>query len=128
MGLGVGCGLEWLLVLRQLLYYPRFTVIRVLVKSVGRIIMRVLEFIPVFVGFTLLGSLVFWKSHYFLNLSRTAMTQFCFMTGDSIRDITHNMAQKAGFMPAVLYSVVFVLLYMHIIHNLLIAIVREVFA
>ena len=56
------------------------------------------------------------------------MTQFCLMTGDSIRDITQNMVDKTSFFTAILYSITFVMLYMHIIHNILIAIVRDGFA
>ena len=116
------------MVIRNILYYHKFQIIQVLVRSIIRIFIRLLEFIPVFIGFSLLGSLIFWKSHFFTNTSRTAMTQFCLMTGDSIRDITQNMVDKTSFFTAILYSITFVMLYMHIIHNILIAIVRDGFA
>lgn len=83
------------------------------------------SFLIIFMGYTCLGMCLFPKVTYFESMSKGVTTLASMMAGDSIRDITEAMDEKANTLLVIIYIFSYIVLFMHAIHNTLISILKE---
>lgn len=125
---GVACLFSWLTVFKFLRKYKKLVLMYELIKlSISRVTLFFVEFLPVFLSYTLLGICLFPKVSFFSSLADSVTTLVSLMMGDSIEMITAAIIEKNSVLSAIIYIFSFVLMFMHAIHNTLTSLIKEFF-
>jgi len=124
--IGVGCLFSWLTIFQLLRNYKRLVIMYTLIKMSTIAVMQfMVSFLIIFMGYTCLGMCLFPKVTYFESMSKGVTTLASMMAGDSIRDITEALDEKANTLLVIIYIFSYIVLFMHAIHNTLISILKE---
>ncbi len=125
--IGLACMMLWLALIQYLEYEARFYVmILTLKRAVPRIGQFLLGIAPMFLGYALLGMILFGdRNPMFGSLLATVGTLFCVVNGDSIKVVLDSL----GYMPVFgeLYVCLYMMLFTYVVLMTCIAIVEEAF-
>ena len=124
--LGLACLMLWLALIQYLEFEARYYVmILTLKRAVPRIGQFLLGIAPMFLGYALLGMILFGDQNpLFGSLLRTVGTLFCVVNGDSIKVVLDSLG---GSGVGVLYVVLYMMLFTYVVLMTCIAIVEEAF-
>ena len=87
---GIACLFSWMTIFKFLRNNKKLVLMYELIKmSFSRVILFFVEFLPVFLSYTLLGVCLFPKVTFFASMSDSVTTLVCLMMGDSIEMITN---------------------------------------
>jgi hypothetical protein len=91
---GLGCMLTWITLTRYLEHSKDYSTIpRILTKAIPDLIRNLINVIPIFVGFAMLGASVFWKAFRFREPNVAFFTLFSVMNGDEISNTFVELIQ-----------------------------------
>uniref|UniRef100_A0A7S3P0P5 Polycystin cation channel PKD1/PKD2 domain-containing protein n=1 Tax=Euplotes crassus TaxID=5936 RepID=A0A7S3P0P5_EUPCR len=123
--LGLGSMLTWFSFLRYYQNTKGFNIISNTIENSFEIVVKALAGImPIFIGFGLLGTCLFWRSYRFTDLSTSMFTLFATMNGDMIWDVWHDI-DSINFLLAQLFLYSFILLSICLIFNVFIVIIED---
>lgn len=123
--IGIGCLFGWMTIFGTLKHYKKFILMYELIKlSIRKVLEFLLSFMVIFMGYCFLGMCLFPKVKYFSSLSYSVTTLVAIMAGDSIDLFTTSLTLKYSTILSIAYIFVYVLLFMHAIHNTLTSIIK----
>ena len=126
--IGFGCFFAWINILRYLQYDANyFFMFSAIFRSFPTVVRYLLGSLPVFVGYALFASSVFWASHRFQSASRAMHIQFALLDGDSIYDTFADLTGIDLVMGQV-YLYTFVILFICVVQNLFISIIQKIYS
>ncbi|CAD8179178.1 unnamed protein product [Paramecium octaurelia] len=123
---GLGCFFAWFSIVKYLDYYEELHLIAsVLESSIIPVCMAILNFLPVFLGYALLGMCLFSDSHQFVSLSSSINALFSLIYGDSISDVARDSSRGVSLELSLIYIVTYILLFLFAVHNIMVALIKE---
>ncbi|CAK84641.1 unnamed protein product (macronuclear) [Paramecium tetraurelia] len=123
---GLGCFFAWFSIVKYLDYYEELHLIAsVLESSIIPVCMAILNFLPVFLGYALLGMCLFSDSHQFVSLSSSINALFSLIYGDSISDVARDSSRGVSLEVSLIYIVTYILLFLFAVHNIMVALIKE---
>jgi hypothetical protein len=127
VSIGVSCMMLWFSLVQYLEFNPRYYIMILTLKTaIPRIGQFLVGILPVFIGYSLFGLILFGdQNSLFGSLPDTATTLFCVVNGDSIMQVINSVA----YLPVIgeLYVCVYMMLFMYVCLMTCIAIVEESF-
>ncbi len=91
-----------------------------------RILVEMIGFIPVLIGFIIIGMTCFGMSYRFATIDMSIITLFSLLLGDSFDDITSDMISNGiNKAIAIIYCITFSWTFIFAVHNIWIAIICE---
>ena len=82
--------------------------------------------LPVFIGFSLFGKCVFWRSEYFVTLKDSFAVLYALMNGDSVYGIFDDIIRN-DFVLGTIFCYSFTIIFIAIIMNIFLSIIGEAF-
>jgi len=108
--IGFGSMLTWFSLMRFYQNTKGYNTVANTLENSFEIVFKALTGImPIFIGFGLLGTSIFWRSYRFCDFNTSMFTLFAAMNGDTIWDIWHDL-DSINFLLAQLYLYSFILL------------------
>ena len=123
--LGLGSMLTWFSLMKYYQNTKGFNIIANTLENSFEIVIKALTGImPIFIGFGMLGTCIFWRSHRFNDLSTSMFTLFAVMNGDMIWDAWHDI-DTINFLLAQLFLYSFILFSICVVFNVFIVIIED---
>ena len=127
MLIGFGVMLCYITIGKYLDYNTKYALLyQTLSHSIQNIIPFFVGILPIFIGFTFLGLLLFWNSERFTNVTDVMKALYAIVNGDSIYDIIVDITDKNNFYGQV-YGYLFTILFIIVVMNVFIAIIQEAY-
>ena len=82
--------------------------------------------LPIFIGYSILGKCIFWRSEFFATLTDAIASLFSLMNGDSVYSIFDDLIKNHYFLGN-LYCYSFCILFIVIVMNIFLGIIGEAF-
>jgi len=123
--IGLGAMLTWCSLIKFYENLKGYNVITSTLENSAEIFFKALAGVfPVFIGFGVLGTCIFWRSHRFNSLSTTLFSLFAVMNGDMIFDCWHDIDSIDYFL-AQLYLYSFIFISVCVVLNAFIVIIED---
>ena len=92
MFIGFGVFLTWLSLIKYYEHVPGFNIILNTIANWAEIVLKgVIGIFPVFIGYGIIGTCIFYRSQRFWTLSTTMFTLWSIMFGDILFDVWHDI-------------------------------------
>lgn len=123
--LGLGAMLTWFSLLKFYQNLKGYNIIANTIENACEIVFKALTGImPIFIGYGMLGTCIFWRSHRFSSFSTTMFSLFAVMNGDMIFDAWHDI-DTVDFLLAQLYLYTFIFFAILVVLNTFIVIIED---
>uniref|UniRef100_A0A7S3NE95 Polycystin cation channel PKD1/PKD2 domain-containing protein n=1 Tax=Euplotes harpa TaxID=151035 RepID=A0A7S3NE95_9SPIT len=122
---GFGTMLTWISLINYYQNVKGFNIITNTIENSSVIIFKAIAGImPVFIGYGLIGTCIFWRSHRFNTMSTSLFSLFSVMNGDMIFDCWHDI-DTVDFLLAQLYLYTFIGFSICVVLNTFIVIIED---
>jgi len=123
--LGFGTFLTWLSLIKFYQNSKGYNVVLNTIENSFEIVWKSLAGImPIFIGYGLLGTAIFWRSHRFADFSTSMFSLFAVMNGDMIFDTWHDI-DTVDYLLAQVYLYTFIFFSIAVILNTFIVIIED---
>ena len=124
---GLGCFLAWISISRYIEHAPEYSYFSRTISHAGPNLLRhLINMLPFFIGFGMLGLAIFWQTYRFQNPCIAFFSLFCIMLGDEISN-TFQELQQVDFIFGAIYMAVFVFFGMSVLMNIFLVIIGDSF-
>lgn len=125
--IGFGVMLCYICLGKYLDYNTKYALFyQTLKRSIPNVVPFFIGIMPIFIGFTFLGLMLFWNSERFTNVTNVMKALFAIVNGDSVYDIIVDITDKNNFFGQV-YGYLFTILFIIVVMNVFIAIIQEAY-
>ena len=125
--IGFGVMLCYICLGKYLDYNTKYALFyQTLKRSIPNVVPFFIGIMPIFIGFTFLGLMLFWNSERFTNVTNVMKALFAIVNGDSVYDIIVDITDKNNFFGQV-YGYLFTILFIVVVMNVFIAIIQEAY-
>lgn len=123
--IGFGAMLTWISLMKFYENVKGYNMIANTIENAFEIVFKALTGImPVFIGYGVLGTCIFWRSHRFTSVSTSLFSLFSVMNGDMIFDCWHDI-DTVDFLLAQLYLYTFIFFSICVVFNTFIVIIED---
>lgn len=122
---GLGTFFCWITLMKYFEHSPEYSFFTRTVSHAGPDVIRnLVNVLPFFVGFAMLGMSIFWQGYRFRDPSIAFFSLFCIMLGDEISN-TFNEIMQIDYLFGGLYMFTFVFFSMQVMMNIFLIIIGD---
>lgn len=124
----LGCSFSYLILGKYMGNFKQYSIIFLTLQhALPKSCRFILSVLPIYLGYSLFGYCVFWRSEYFNSMSNSIATLFALMNGDSVYFIMDDLS-RVSFGLGQIYSYSFCIMFYVIVLNTFISIIGEAYA
>lgn len=122
---GLGCFLCWISIMKYIEHAQAYSYFSRTIAHAGPDVLRnLVNVLPFFMGFAMLGMSIFWQGYRFRDPSIAFFSLFCIMLGDEISN-TFNEVMQIDFIFGAIFMFSFVFFSMQVMMNIFLIIIGD---